>query len=106
MTDGELAQACVKAGVGSTYGDTGWYWTPGMETRIEANQFVRSWLVAGALMEKFPYVECVMVDPGWHAEVEPSWADSAKNNVHASGDNLPRAIIEACCEALKVIENE
>lgn len=52
MTDEELANAIVAAGVGSTYGNTGWFWINGMESRLDTEMFVRDWRVAGAMMEK------------------------------------------------------
>jgi len=71
----------------------------GPAIRPTNEEFVRDWQVAGALMEKvgngFGYV--LVVDK-WLIEV----ADEEDNSVMlACNKSLPRAIIEACVEALK-----
>ena len=61
--------------------------------------YVRSWGVAGALMEKCPSTEVSMVDPGWFVEAE-SHAPQVPVFKMGRDESLTRAIIEACCEAL------
>jgi len=92
MTDQELADRIVSLGVGNSY----WMGPEAMLTQA----FVRDWRVAGALMEKCksdvivvdtensePYVS---IRPQLSAEV---WAPLV--------DSMPRAICEACCEAIE-----
>ena len=54
------------------------------------------WPLAGALMEKWPtgITYCQFDDGGWVAVPK-------KGGPWIRNDNLPRAIIEACCEALE-----
>ena len=107
MTDKELAEKVIALGVGEHHIplSTG-------SVRIDApgchenysvlgpSEFVRDWRVAGALMEKENEIEIRCVawlnrDPGsgWDVNIGDLY-----NPVN--GDPLPRAIIEACVEAL------
>ena len=93
MTDQELANKCVAFGVGRqgkyplSSDGVGFYQTPGDESDgLCAELFVRSWLVAGPMMEKYfsgPYAVLDDVVPNglgpWDAR-----------------ESLPRAIIEKC----------
>ena len=100
MNDRELADAVVALGVAKRYPDESewWvYWFDGAGS-FSAKEFVRDWRVAGKMIEKVDavYVEAlvggcfqvqVMMDcesTDWHEDL-----------------STPRAIAEACCEALK-----
>ncbi len=97
MNDKDLANACVALGVGKLYGPTetqsgGWAPPKDNLTKLvvyTASDFVRDWRVAGELMEKVPRIN---VD-------DPLLLVMARA-ITNSDDNLPRAIIEACVEAL------
>ena len=71
---------------------------------MEAKEFVRDWRVAGSLMEKVKDGGAWFHDKnkGWCAIHEASRAENAyyAGWENASGESLPRTIIEACCEAL------
>ena len=112
MTDSELADTIVALGVGKVYrainGDA--YEPPdpfralGEDVRCyPAKQFVRDWRVAGAMMEKLGNfliersgtllgvsTQYATPQPGkfWHADAG------------SHDESLPRAINEACVEAL------
>ena len=78
---------------------------------MEAKEFVRDWRVAGALMEKMDGElliwrinyededleggELISVLTGYAWVVEPVRSKDSRQD-----ESLPRAIIEACCEAL------
>jgi len=89
MTDQELADKVVALGVGECT-DSGYYMIPDCGiTGYGEHIFVRDWRVAGALMEKCPssnYLQSVLFDALYE---------------HDERDSLPRAIIEACVEALE-----
>ena len=95
MTDKELADWIIKDGMfemDRLYDGQLYYMV--RDNFLDASGFVRDWRVAGALMEK----------------VDKFCAGTCKNCILVSVDNnetlsfetksLPRAIIEACVEAL------
>lgn len=102
-TDKELADAVVALGVGQKDEhqkilpyqapmDIDGQWS-------EANEFVRDWRVAGALMEKTKdhiliYESCDQWHVGWDLDQDGCPVCEVHN------EPLPRAIIEACVEAL------
>ena len=110
MTDKELADKVVALGVGgksSSYGDV--YHLPGSgfgsPDTTDSIDFVRDWRVAGALMEKCASVEIDTIgNPWWVAAYalkrDPDGHQLPERWFKSKGDNLPRAIIEACVEAL------
>ena len=98
MNDKKLADKVVALGVGGMFGDGAYF---SFENSIAnddqwviAELFVRDWRVAGALMEKVDKFcagtckECILV--------------SVNNNetMEFETESLPRAITEACVEAL------
>lgn len=100
MNDKELAKAVVSLGVGEDHsGDLDWYsfnGTIGAQQRAE--QFVRDWRVAGALIEKY------LQSGNYPSAFIDYWEDGNFSCVTTSDgydESLPRAIIEACVEALK-----
>ena len=117
MIDTELANKCVALGVGeSTLGDKGplyRYDDANFSWSFDdtANRFVRDWQVAGVLMEKvkggFQYWrmdyttddleggQLVQIPDGHVWVIEPD-----KESASRQDESLPRAIIEACVEAL------
>ena len=101
ITDKELADKVVALGVGHFGENPGEYYLN--RSRIGLyDSFVRDWRVAGALMEKCQeivcgnynefYARCNIYDQDGEKEYE--YPDRISN------DSLPRAIIEACVEAL------
>ena len=107
MTDTELANKVVALGVGELASsfpissDTLYRLMP--YDSQGAEQFVRDWRVAGALMEKR-----LKMKPegdlytGWCTE-KGYWVvndDYSNESPILTGESLPRAIIEACVEAL------
>ena len=74
--------------------------------RYEAYKYVRDWRVAGALMDKLPHpinissvdnavwVEITIYSPNGDEEADPI-------RIVAHQENQPRAIIEACVDALE-----
>jgi len=108
MNDKELADRVVELGVAKRFPDEKEWWIYslndiGPNGQI-ARQFVRDWRVAGALMEKAEavYLEALVQDclesvgSAWQAQTSinampTEWIDSI---------SAPRAIIEACVEAL------
>ena len=115
MSDKELADKVVALGVGRVEGD--YYVAPQEymnfeealmdEPLIYFSQFVRDWRVAGALMEKCRkrgYTIGMAVVGATDIEVEVCEYDAQlrEHNQLGIGQNesLPRAIIEACVEAL------
>jgi hypothetical protein len=95
VSDKELADAVVAHGVGEylpvnhSHLDlpTGeWWHLDGVYTPT-AEQFVRDWRVAGALMEKINWLDFIQ----------------AVINAGLGGKIEPRAITEACVKALKVM---
>lgn len=100
MTDQELADKIVALGVGfHDWGDepgqaSGRYGTVNWHLPKIAHDFVRDWRVTGALMEK--------VTPlNYRFSInENMWLVEAKFTVRVWNESLPRAINEACVEAL------
>jgi hypothetical protein len=103
MTDKELADKVVALGVGIVGGaltHAPMYRVPDAlgEAWLDAEEFVRDWRVAGALMEKVDYFECKPCPSGkWMVRVS---TESMMGVKEAFNESLPRAIIEACVEAL------
>ena len=93
MTDSELADKIVALGVGEVKLECYWMAHGG----YKAEQFVRDWRVAGALMEKCYMVE-VEAFRRWSVMVERPGKPQAY--FKARNESLPRAINEACAEAL------
>ena len=96
--DRELADKVVALGIGRqdsvsiSCEGVGFYcfdeWSEGMVSEL----FVRDWCVAGALMEECQYADIDLCTDGrWRAKVHDS---------SVANPSLPRAIIEACVEAL------
>jgi hypothetical protein len=81
-----------------------------MAAFIRADQFVRDWRVAGAMMEKMTMegpdkLRTVMGSyhptlGSFEASVSVSTTNAYGTYLDRSHESLPRAIIEACCEAL------
>lgn len=93
MTDKELADAAAPLLDVSIVG--GFYRTPSGHY-LGAEDFVRDWRVTGAMMEK-----CTEVSWVQHKECDFTVAARLGTNSHyVSGESLPRAINEACVEAL------
>ena len=99
MSDRELADRVVALGVGKKLDELYYSWGQ------QSDKFVRDWRVAGALMEKVP--EGFLI---WQQKypdlagmkVQPVWVvEGQTDNIDARNDSLPRAIIEACCDALE-----
>ena len=88
--DIELADRIVASGVGVKDAFRSSMYSLGLfeGVRYEAEEFVRDWRVAGAMMEK------LMFEKGIWLDIEPDGCAYRE-----SGD-LPRAINEACAEAL------
>lgn len=112
MNDEELADAVVALGVGDSDHDSGISEydapIPG-DTPLTADEFVRDWRVAGALMEKC-LVSRVDLElhlqsnyfeaPGfWIKGIVMDLSDTRERESDGR-ESLPRAIIEACVEAL------
>ena len=110
MNDKELADKVVALGVGNNTHDLyafGAYHVIG----CAFSDFVRDWRVAGALMERMPDEvliwrinyededleggELISLQTGHAWVIEPTRTKDARQN-----ESLPRAIIEACVEAL------
>ena len=120
MNDKELADRVVALGVGrqgkhpKSCDGVGFYFTPkdssGSDEGMYSSLFVRDWRVAGPMMEK-----CIKDDRLDLRCVSGSWMPSLERfdacvatsatptygvYLDRSNESLPRAIIEACCEAL------
>ena len=112
MNDKELADRCVALGVGLQKDLNGYYcYPPNSDTPIHYQRLVRDWRVAGSLMEKMDGElliwrinyededleggELISVLTGYAWVVEPVRSKDSRQD-----ESLPRAIIEACCEAL------
>ena len=97
MNDKELADAVVALGVGNKYTHTDdvSYYKLGADsgTYVLDGMFVRDWRVAGALMEKCHQFEVRIF--GFKIAVGDAMVDNPE-----TPSELPRAIIEACVEAL------
>ena len=121
MTDEELADAVVALGVASKIDDSLYFLAgengPYLDQRhnidygyiegFSANQLVHGWRVAGALMERtdrfFGWFSFNMISGEWlvDPDSENAMAGHPGANILVSNESLPRAIIEACVEALK-----
>jgi hypothetical protein len=96
MNDQELAKSIEALGIGrpteyiTPQGDDGWW------EELNDYDFVRDWRVAGALMEKWQQGDI-------HIEVGTKGGGRAAFGDYDSvyNESLPRAICEACVEALK-----
>ena len=119
MNAKELADTVVALGVGRqgtaiSADGVGFYYTPTDENTHEeeglySKLFVRDWRVAGALMEKVSVFDNPKDDGNFEVQ---SWHEHGKHWVMLDSsqgwygskewknDSLPRAIIEACVEAL------
>ena len=102
MNDKELADAVVALGVGADWGDN----FPGRyrlgityTLAVDAYAFVRDWRVAGALMEMcdMSFVERLNATT-WACRADHEYGDRTRE--WYENNSLPRAIIEACVEAL------
>jgi len=116
LDDKELADRVVALGIGGyaklTEADTEPYDFYG--DFQSADQFVRDWRVAGALMEKCigMAIEPLEIDSGYGRGWEVcncfsvnskfGGGDHCYKFCKAENESLPRAIIEACVEALDV----
>ena len=107
MTDKELADRIVALGVGKAnqiYPDgIGRFYQVDIDadwqTSKNSSKFVRDWRVAGALMEKMDGELLI-----WRQAYDndsPVWiVETHLTNADGRDESLPRAIIEACVEAL------
>ena len=118
MNAKELADTVVALGVGRqgtaiSADGVGFYYTPTDENTHEeeglySKLFVRDWRVAGALMEKVEakgYDFVADVQAGKQAIIRTGrWSGERCSTENTKGigtdESLPRAIIEACVEAL------
>ena len=108
MTDKELADKVVALGVGWS-GEPGSdaYWPDGERYAtsgnvLRADTFVRDWRVAGALLERLDAFGSHKIR-GNKYEFRPfiHGCRIGSNGLrHVVNESLPRAIIEACVEAL------
>ncbi len=100
MTDQELADAVVALGVGLPITGLGpnVYRASNSDKNLTASEFVRDWRVAGALMEKQKRLLTISTPVGgkWWVDTE----NDEGSDCTRSNESLPRAIIEACVEAL------
>lgn len=108
MNDKELADKVVALGIARKWkegvtpggykidGRSGSFW-------LDPHTFVRDWRVVGALMEKCEFLE---IEQDFHMEEETLyWAVRVlvNDDFCASNESLPRAINEACVQALQGI---
>ena len=102
MNKKRLADRIVALGVGLRNPDEkDWfvYGIPSLFPATTAKHFVRDWRVAGALMEKVPTIELAQLvnSQGWAAQA----ANEDCLYTEVRNESAPRAIIEACVEALE-----
>ena len=107
MNDKELADRVVAFGVGKAnqiYPDgIGKFYQVDVDadwqTSVNESKFVRDWRVAGALMERCLSLDYDQADEEHTVSV---WTAASFTGPSATigNESLPRAIIEACCEAL------
>jgi len=102
MNDKELADKIVQIGVGKKsephmYGD---YMVVknAFPYRMSTEAFVRDWRVAGALMEKCSMIFIENTPGTWACRADRCYGDRTRKWYH--DDSQPRAINEACVEAL------
>jgi len=103
MNDKELANAVVALGVGQANPKGGSYYFDGPHS-VSPDKFVRDPRVAMALMEKARWGDWSKV-PGtkkWIVKfyAETGELDKSLESKYGTDESLPRAIIEACTEAL------
>lgn len=103
MTDKELADRVVELEVGSKH--FGLY-SPihinsTIGTMVEPSLFVRDWRVVGTLMEKLDahFIE-KLTEAVWAVRSDKPYGEG-KTREWYENESLPRAIIEACVEALE-----
>ncbi len=105
MNDKELADKVVALGVAKWSGIWEGYLTIGNGQYQSVYEFVRAWRVAGVLMEKCYDREIdLSTHTGVAAHNGENWVGLTSNDkdwTTGIGDSLPRAIIEACVEALE-----
>ena len=97
MNDKELADKVVALGIAEQ--DRGFpdrFYIPNVSGALFTDELVRDWRVAGALMEKACPVEYAML---YLSKLWGAWPENGDGTVYES-ESLPRAIIEACVEAL------
>ena len=95
MNDKELADAVVALGVGACDVGMG-YWLRCEEAYINEDKFVRDWRVAGSLMEKVDWAGANIDIEKWSTGYEVA----IDGSIYREDESLPRAIIDACTEAL------
>ncbi len=100
-SDKELANSVVALGIGGRLGspDNCKYCVQGMDRHLRAEPFVRDWRVAGALLERvhqIPTKPVISIEDG-QVIIYDIYSDI---NIEVTNESLPRAIIEACVEAL------
>ena len=106
MNDKELADRIVALWVGDYHIDNMPDYLYSLDnTPFSAEQFVRDWRVAGALMEKCFCMTATHFSErphkaiaGWQAT---ACMETGMTSVVNGSDSLPRAINEACVEALE-----
>jgi hypothetical protein len=98
MNDNELADKVVALGVGRLCPDRGFQFRTEDLSGVP-QEFVRDWRVAGALMEK-----CVDINVSYRHGDHIIWnaavTSTQRGRAYGESESLPRAIIEACVEAL------
>jgi len=111
MTDQELADAIVARGVAHTseiratdFGEnpraeTIYILNTGLLSACNPKQFVRDWRTAGAMIELCETGEFVRLENGLWAVGIPF--PKTNREAQAENESLPRAINEACVEALQ-----
>ena len=107
MNDQELADKVVALGVGAQNSlDPTLYKPP--HDRVagipySAEQFVRDWRVAVMLLERCQLASITVDIDAFHAVpfVSVSSMNGKSDNSVDINESLPRAITEACCEALQ-----
>ncbi len=104
MNDKALADKVVALGIGTALLNGLYCLGEPSDTvqNLHADVFVREWRVAGALMEKCWSVEIDKIGcPWWVAAERPKKPQKFRK---AENESLPRAIIEACAEALDSVQ--
>jgi len=104
MNDKELADRVVALGVGYTEifppARTTFYFHESIGMPMDAGEFLEKWDIAGALMEKaYHHEQHYEKQTGWSVRVVSHCSANARHK-WAENESLPRAIIEACVEAL------
>jgi hypothetical protein len=101
VNDKELADKVVALGVGTLSADNKSYWLPcGNLYVTSAYKFVRDWRVAGALMEKALNGERLLNIAHDKTVFIFTGLEPPADYIEVQSESLPRAIIEACVEAL------